>query len=98
MDFGEFEGKNYIELQKDPNYQAWIDSNGTLPFPGGESREAFIKRCEQGFYRMLVGIKGSLLKMDETILDLNMSMSAFSWQERRLLTIVLLVIRLCAAI
>ena len=35
MDFGEFEGKNYIELQKNPNYQAWIDSNGTLPFPGG---------------------------------------------------------------
>ena len=58
MDFGEFEGKNYIELQKNPNYQAWIDSNGTLPFPGGESREAFIKRCEQGFYRMLIGIKG----------------------------------------
>ncbi len=56
MDFGEFEGKNYIELQKNPNYQAWIDSNGTLPFPGGESREAFIKRCEQGFYRMLIGI------------------------------------------
>lgn len=65
MDFGEFEGKNYIELQKDPNYQTWIDSNGTLPFPGGESREAFTKRCEQGFYRMLVGIKGRLLKMDE---------------------------------
>lgn len=65
MDFGEFEGKNYIELQKNPNYQAWIDSNGTLPFPGGESREAFIKRCEQGFYRMLIGIKGRLQKMDE---------------------------------
>lgn len=65
MDFGEFEGKNYIELQKNPNYQAWIDSNGTLPFPGGESRETFIKRCEQGFYRMLIGIKGRLQKMDE---------------------------------
>ena len=65
MDFGEFEGKNYIELQKNPDYQAWIDSNGTLPFPGGESREAFIKRCEQGFYRMLIGIKGRLQKMDE---------------------------------
>lgn len=65
MDFGEFEGKNYIELQKNSNYQAWIDSNGTLPFPGGESREAFIKRCEQGFYRMLIGIKGRLQKMDE---------------------------------
>lgn len=52
MDFGEFEGKNYIELQKNRNYQAWIDSNGTLPFPGGESREEFVERCKRGFYRM----------------------------------------------
>ena len=40
-DFGEFENKNYKELDGNPNYQAWIDSNGTLPFPGGESREEF---------------------------------------------------------
>ena len=37
MDFGQFEGKNYEELTDDPCYQKWIDSNGTLPFPGGES-------------------------------------------------------------
>ena len=36
MDFGRFEGKNYRELNGDPDYQAWIDSGGTLPFPGGE--------------------------------------------------------------
>ena len=53
MDFGAFEGKNYTDLKDDVRYQAWIDSNGTLPFPEGESREEFIKRCEQGFYRML---------------------------------------------
>ncbi len=53
MDFGDFEGKNYIELQGDTRYQEWIDSNGTLAFPKGESREHFIRRCEQGFYRML---------------------------------------------
>lgn len=40
MDFGEFEGKNYAQLNGDPRYQAWIDSGGTLAFPGGESREA----------------------------------------------------------
>ena len=34
-DFGEFENKNYKELDGNANYQAWIDSNGTLPFPGG---------------------------------------------------------------
>lgn len=53
MDFGDFEGKNYIELQKDERYQKWIDSNGTMPFPNGESRDDFITRCKQGFERML---------------------------------------------
>lgn len=32
MDFGRFEGKNYKELKEDIQYQAWIDSNGELPF------------------------------------------------------------------
>ena len=35
-DFGEFENKNYKELDGNPRYQAWVDSGGTLPFPGGE--------------------------------------------------------------
>ena len=45
MDFGEFEGKNYEELNGDQRYQAWIDSGGTLAFPEGESREEFVRRC-----------------------------------------------------
>lgn len=53
MDFGAFEGKNYKDLHKDKRYQDWIDSNGTLPFPEGESREEFIERCKSGFYKML---------------------------------------------
>ena len=48
MDFGAFEGKNYQELNGDPRYQAWIDSGGTLAFPGGENREDFIARCVEG--------------------------------------------------
>lgn len=48
-DFGEFENKNYLELSDDPRYQAWIDSDGTLPFPGGESREECQKRQLRGF-------------------------------------------------
>lgn len=58
IDFGAFEGKNHIELQGDKRYQAWIDSNGTLPFPEGERREDFITRCERGFLRMLDHIAG----------------------------------------
>lgn len=56
MDFGQFEGKNYEELKDNPDYQKWIDSNGTLPFPGGESREQFIRRSMEGFDRMMSDI------------------------------------------
>ena len=58
MDFGAFEGKNYQELNGNTAYQAWIDSNGTLPFPEGESREDFICRCREGFFEMLREIEG----------------------------------------
>ena len=52
-DFGEFEGKNYLELSANPLYQGWIDSGGTMPFPGGESHDEFRKRCVQGFEHMM---------------------------------------------
>ena len=52
-DFGAFENKNYKELDGNPNYQAWIDSNGTLPFPGGENREEFRNRNLRGFEKVV---------------------------------------------
>lgn len=48
-DFGEFENKNYAELNGRADYQAWIDSNGEMPFPGGESRAEFATRCVHAF-------------------------------------------------
>lgn len=48
-DFGEFENKNYKELSGNPAYQAWIDSNGTLPFPGGEAPAEFKARVQRTF-------------------------------------------------
>lgn len=48
MDFGRFEGRNYRELSGNAEYQAWIDSGGELPFPGGESRRDFLARCRRG--------------------------------------------------
>lgn len=48
-DFGEFEYKNYAELNGHPAYQAWIDSGGMLAFPGGETGADFRKRCCQAF-------------------------------------------------
>ncbi len=59
IDFGLFEGKNYGELKETPEYQAWLQSGGTLPFPKGEGREAFIRRSMQGFNRMLAGLEPS---------------------------------------
>lgn len=52
-DFGDFENRNYLELTGNAAYQAWVDSGGTLPFPGGESREAFRKRTLEGFSRVV---------------------------------------------
>lgn len=52
-DFGIFENKNYQELSGTPEYQVWIDSNGKLPFPEGESSEQFKKRCQDAFDNIL---------------------------------------------
>ena len=52
-DFGEFENKNADELGDNPKYQAWIDSGGRRPFPGGESRQAFEKRSVDSFLEIV---------------------------------------------
>ena len=60
-DFGEFENKNYLELDGNEHYQAWIDSGGLLPFPGGESREEFKRRNVTGFQKAVNGcIRGGI--------------------------------------
>ncbi|MBQ8663046.1 MAG: histidine phosphatase family protein [Eubacterium sp.] len=48
-DFGIFEGKTYEELKDTPEYQEWLDSNGEGLIPEGESKDAFRKRCVNGF-------------------------------------------------
>ena len=52
-DFGRFEGKNYRELSGDADYQAWLDSSGTLPFPDGEDTFAFRDRCAAAFENVM---------------------------------------------
>ena len=54
-DFGLFERRNYAELNGRADYQAWIDSGGELPFPGGESRAEFAARCREAFERLRSG-------------------------------------------
>ena len=36
-DFGEFENKNYKELDGNADYQAWVDSRECCPFPEGRA-------------------------------------------------------------
>ncbi len=52
-DFGDFENKNYEELSGNPDYQAWVDSGGTLPFPNGEATEFFRNRCCHAFEQIV---------------------------------------------
>lgn len=52
-DFGAFEGLNYAALNGRADYQAWIDSGGALPFPGGESQAGFARRCAEAYAALL---------------------------------------------
>ncbi len=47
--FGEFEYRNYGELNGNPDYQKFIDSGGTCGFPGGETMGEFQDRCAREF-------------------------------------------------
>lgn len=47
-DFGIFEGKTYEELKGRAEYQAWLDSGGTIAFPEGEEQKEFRSRCVRG--------------------------------------------------
>lgn len=49
IDFGDFEYKNYEDLKDNEYYQAYIDSNGELPFPNGECKADFTVRCVEAF-------------------------------------------------
>lgn len=44
MDFGAFEGRNYTEMEHDPDYRAWVDGGCEGRCPGGESRSKFCDR------------------------------------------------------
>lgn len=55
--FGDFEYKNYAELNGNQAYQRFIDSGGTTAFPGGESRAEFTERVMQGFEKLLADVE-----------------------------------------
>lgn len=50
-DFGDFEGRNHIEMSGDSAYDAWLEKGGMAPFPNGEDSIGFRARCVDGFMR-----------------------------------------------
>ena len=53
MDFGDFENKNHEELDGNPDYQAWIDSNCEDMCPNGESKEQLVNRSMRAYRRII---------------------------------------------
>ena len=44
MCFGSFEGRNFIEMEHDPDYLAWVNANCESPCPDGERKTDFSDR------------------------------------------------------
>ena len=65
MDFGTFEGRTHEDLKDTPEYIAWIESNGELPFPGGESRKEYVKRVGAGYERVLRSLHENMLSGED---------------------------------
>jgi len=53
-DFGQFEGLNHREITALPGHSRWGSAPEEMPFPGGESWDAFAARSRKGF-RTAVG-------------------------------------------
>lgn len=64
MCFGIFEGCNYIEMERDPEYLAWVGNNCEGSCPGGERKAEFSDRSCNAF----VPLVEEALKNGEEIL------------------------------
>jgi alpha-ribazole phosphatase len=53
MDFGDFDGRGFDELNADVLYRAWVDGLCEAPCPGGESRMTFDSRVQGAFLSLM---------------------------------------------
>ena len=53
MCFGSFEGRNFIEMEHDPDYQAWVQANCESACPDGERKEDFSNRICAAFSKLV---------------------------------------------
>ena len=49
MCFGSFEGRNFIEMEHDPDYLAWVNANCESSCPDGETKAVFSERVCRAF-------------------------------------------------
>ncbi len=54
MDFGDFEGRSYLDMEHDAAYRAWVDAGCLTPVPNGECRADFTRRVAAAFRALLV--------------------------------------------
>lgn len=62
LDFGEYEGKRYADLQALPAYRAWIDSVGEQAPPGGESARALRQRLGEWLGELFTDVESQALQ------------------------------------
>lgn len=53
MNFGSFEGRNYIEMEHDPDYLAWVQANCETTCPDGERKDQFCDRTCAAFSELV---------------------------------------------
>ena len=53
MDFGDFEGRSYLDMAEDAAYRAWVDGGCAGPVPNGEQRAVFTARVAAAFRALL---------------------------------------------
>ena len=67
MCFGSFEGRNFIEMEHDPDYLAWVNANCESPCPDGETKAVFSERVCRAFAAL---VDKALAEGEETLVIL----------------------------
>ena len=90
MDFGDFEGRNFLDMEHDPAFRAWVDSGCLSQIPNGERRAVFLRRIAASFRALLATDKtdrltvvahgGTLMAVASVFVDA--SRDYFDWQPK----------------
>ena len=90
MDFGDFEGRSYRDMEHDAAYRAWVDSGCLGPIPNGECRALFLERIGRTFRALLAADKSERLTivahggtlMAVGVLFVDPARDYFDWQPK----------------